>query len=109
MQPSALELAEKQAIRCRVFGNSRRLLILWNLAEAALPVHEIAARVGTSLQNVSQHLNLLKKFGIVTARREGQTIYYQISDQEYLRHCPALLPGADPSNCNPQTEKEKSK
>ena len=56
-----------------------------------LVASEIADQVGSSLQNVSQHLNLLKKSGIVTSRRAGQTIYYQIVDHEYLRNCPALL------------------
>lgn len=91
MDPILLELAEKQAAQCRVFGNARRLLILWILQEEELSVNEIAARAGSSLQNVSQHLNLLKKAGIVTARRDGQTIYYQIADPEYLARCPAIV------------------
>jgi DNA-binding transcriptional ArsR family regulator len=90
MDPILLELAEKQAAQCRAFGNARRLLILWILYEEELSVNEIAARAGSSLQNVSQHLNLLKKAGIVTARRDGQTIYYQIADHEYLARCPAI-------------------
>ncbi|MBN2388646.1 MAG: winged helix-turn-helix transcriptional regulator [Anaerolineales bacterium] len=92
---SAIALAEKQASLCRVFGNARRLLILWAISKEELPVHEIAARAGSSLQNVSQHLNLLKKSGIVTARREGQTIYYQIADHIYLKNCPALSRAPD--------------
>ncbi|KAF0108125.1 MAG: hypothetical protein FD146_1139 [Anaerolineaceae bacterium] len=95
MDTVALELAEKQAALCRAFGNARRLLILWILSKDELPVHEIAARAGSSLQNVSQHLNLLKRSGIVTTRRDGQTIFYQIADHEYLKHCPALLRAPD--------------
>lgn len=90
-----LELADEQAAICRMFGNPRRLLILWILAKEEMSVHAIAARVGSSLQNVSQHLNMLKKSGIVTTRRDGQTIYYQIADQVYLKHCPALLQAPD--------------
>lgn len=86
-----LDLAEKQAAICRVFGNSRRLLILWLLSKDELSVNEIAARAGSTLQNVSQHLNILKKAGIVTSRRDGQTIYYRVANEEYLNHCPALL------------------
>jgi len=91
MNTTVLDLAEEQAALCRMFGNPRRLLILWILSKDELPVYEIAARAGSSLQNVSQHLNLLKRSGIVTTRREGQTIYYQIADQERLKHCPAML------------------
>jgi ArsR family transcriptional regulator len=51
----------------------------------------IADEVGTSLQNISQHLALLKEHGIVTARRDAQTIYYRIADNESLHNCPILL------------------
>ncbi len=95
MNNAMLELADEQAAICRMFGNPRRLLILWILAKEEMSVHAIAARVGSSLQNVSQHLNMLKKSGIVTTRRDGQTIYYQIADQVYLKHCPALLQAPD--------------
>jgi DNA-binding transcriptional ArsR family regulator len=87
---NTVDLAQKQAALCRAVGNSRRLIILWMLYKEELSVNEIAQRVGSSLQNVSQHLSLLKKSGIVTTRRAGQTIYYQIVDHECLRGCPAL-------------------
>jgi DNA-binding transcriptional ArsR family regulator len=91
MDTTISDLAEKQAALCKVFGNSRRLLILWLLSKEELSVNEITARAGSTLQNVSQHLSLLRKAGIVTTRRDGQTIYYQIADLECLRQCPALL------------------
>ena len=56
-----------------------------------MPVGEIAEQVGTSLQNISQHLSLLKEHDIVIARREGQTIYYRIADSNWIRECPVLL------------------
>lgn len=91
MNTSVMDLAERQAALCRVVGNARRLVILWMLSKEELSVNEIAQRAGSSLQNVSQHLSLLKKSGIVTSRRDGQTIYYQIADHECLQQCPALL------------------
>ena len=90
MNPSVKELAEKQAERCRLFGNASRIMILWSLSNRELPVTEIADEVGTSLQNVSQHLALLKEHNIVSARRDGQTIYYSIVENEWLKDCPIL-------------------
>jgi DNA-binding transcriptional ArsR family regulator len=84
-------LAEKQAELFRIFGNARRLYILRLLSDRELSVNEIATHVGSSLQNVSQHLGLLKRYGFVTNRREGQTIYYQIASMECFKYCPALL------------------
>ena len=90
MNPDAKELAERQAEICRLFGNASRILILWSLFERERPVGEIAEQVGTSLRNISQHLSLLKEHNIVIARREGQTIYYRIVDNDWIRECPVL-------------------
>lgn len=90
-----IDLVEEQAAWCSVFGNARRLLILWMLSKEELSVNEIAARAGSSLQNISQHLNLLKKSGFVTTRRAGQTIFYQLADNECLKNCPAMLRAPD--------------
>ncbi len=84
------ELAENHAEICKLFGNASRILILWSLSERELPVTEIADEIGTSLQNTSQHLALLKEHNIVSARRDGQTIYYRIVENEWLRDCPVL-------------------
>ena len=91
MKPVLKELAEKQAELCRLFGNASRILIVWSLSGGELPVSVIADEVGTSLQNISQHLALLKEHGVVTARRDAQTIYYRIADNETLRNCPILV------------------
>jgi DNA-binding transcriptional ArsR family regulator len=90
MDKSVIEFAEKQAALCRVLGSARRLIILWLISNNELSVNDIAERVGSSVQNISQHLSLLKKAGFVNARRDGQTIYYQLADEEYLKQCPAL-------------------
>ena len=91
ISPNLKELAEEQAEFCRIFGNTSRILIMWNLADQELSVSDIAQRVGTSMQNTSQHLALLKEHHLVSSRRDGQTIYYRINDSEWLEHCPVLL------------------
>jgi DNA-binding transcriptional ArsR family regulator len=91
MHSSVRELAKRQAELCRVFGNASRIMILWILSDRELPVTAIADEVGTSLQNISQHLSVLKEYRVVCARRDGQTIYYRISDDERINNCPVLL------------------
>ena len=90
MDTTLKELASIQADLCKLFGNASRILILWSVSNRELPVTEIADEVGTSLQNTSQHLALLKEHNIVSARRDGQTIYYSIAENERLRECPTL-------------------
>ena len=91
MNSSLKELAEEHAEICKLFGNVSRILILWSLSDREVSVSEIADEVGTSLQNVSQHLALLKEHGIVTARRDKQMIYYRIADIEWIKECPLLV------------------
>ena len=90
MTETLIAQAEQQAELCRIFGNPCRLLILWALAGCELPVTEIAAQVGSSMQNVSQHLSLLKQRNLIAARRDGQHIYYRIKESPWLSSCPAM-------------------
>jgi ArsR family transcriptional regulator, virulence genes transcriptional regulator len=77
--------ALQQADFYRVFSNATRLRILWALADRELSVGEIATAVETSLQNASQHLHLMQDKGILASRRESQTVYYRIADNELVK------------------------
>ena len=90
-------IAEEQANYCSVFGNPKRVLILWALAEGEMSVGAIAEAVGTSLQNVSQHLGLMKSYKILSSRREGQTIYYAIDKDTLAEHCMGVLRRINPN------------
>lgn len=91
MDANLLECASAQAAFCKAVGSPRRLIILWMLSEEELSVNEIAQRVGSSVQNISQHLSLLKNSGILTSRRSGQMIFYQMAELDNMMRCPALL------------------
>lgn len=82
---------EEQAQIHQVFSNSWRILILWVLENQENSVGEIADAIGTTMQNTSQHLRLMKDKGILESRREGQTIYYRIADSDLGRNCKVLL------------------
>src|SRR3972149_4849176 len=69
MDQTTLARAQDQAALCRLIANPCRLMILWSLADGELAVNEIAARVGGSLQNVSQHLSLLRKHDLIGSPR----------------------------------------
>ena len=85
MKTDLKNLAIQQADLYRVLSNATRLRILWTLADQELSVGEIAAAAETSLQNTSQHLHLMQDKGILISRREAQTIYYRIADDERVR------------------------
>ena len=76
---------------CATFGNPRRVLILWTLAEQELSVSEIAEAIQASVQNTSQHLRLMRDKDILSSRREAQTIYYRVKHNELMEGCRLLL------------------
>jgi DNA-binding transcriptional ArsR family regulator len=76
--------AQEQAQYCQVFSNARRILILWALGTEEMSVSDIASEVGASIQNTSQHLRLMRDRGILSSRRDGQTIYYRVVNNDCL-------------------------
>jgi len=90
MDENLKSLAQKQAELCKVFGNEQRILIIWALSECECSVSEIAETIDASLQNTSQHLNLMKDKGVLSSRRDGREIYYSIVENESIQNCPLV-------------------
>jgi DNA-binding transcriptional ArsR family regulator len=91
-------LAEQQADFCRIFSNARRVQILWTLMESEMSVGAIAEAVGSSPQNVSQHLSKMKDYKLVSSRREGKMIYYRIEAKALADQCWGLLRSNHPES-----------
>jgi ArsR family transcriptional regulator len=79
------ESAGRAAALLRLLGNENRLMILCQLADGELSVGQIQSRVALSQSALSQHLAMLRESGIVTTRREAQTIHYRIVDHAALQ------------------------
>jgi DNA-binding transcriptional ArsR family regulator len=62
----------------KALGNRHRLIIICQLIEKERSVGELAELLRLRDSTVSQHLALLRKDGLVKARRDGQTIWYSI-------------------------------
>jgi DNA-binding transcriptional ArsR family regulator len=71
------EHASEAARLLKTIGNEYRLMILCTLFEGELSVGALNERVPLSQSALSQHLAVLREDGLVTTRREAQTIYYQ--------------------------------
>ena len=81
MQDSAAQAEEL----LKAMANRHRLVILCQLIDAERSVGELAGILELRDANVSQHLALLRKDGLVTTRREGQTIWYAIASEPARR------------------------
>jgi DNA-binding transcriptional ArsR family regulator len=77
--------AADQACRLmKVLANSDRLMLLCELAQGEKCVSELEEILGIQQPTLSQQLTVLRNEELVTTRREGKNIYYQISSPEAL-------------------------
>ena len=81
------EELEQVAMRFRALGEPMRLKILQAVCQEPRPVNDIVAAVGATQANVSKHLSLLASAGILTRRKDGQCVYYEMKDQLAVKMC----------------------
>jgi DNA-binding transcriptional ArsR family regulator len=84
------DLVELIAERFRALGEPTRIKLLDRLREGEATVLELAALIGTTQQNVSKHLGLLQRTGIVGRRKQGNFAYYRIVDESVYSLCEAV-------------------
>ncbi|MBT3362631.1 MAG: winged helix-turn-helix transcriptional regulator [Chloroflexi bacterium] len=79
MDEMEVEILKMQADICKTFSDYKRLMIVHLLREGEKSVSEIIAGTGLPQANVSQHLSILRKHGVVLNRREGANVYYSLT------------------------------
>lgn len=80
-----IELYEEFSQVAKALGSAHRLDILEHLAQGERGVDALAERVGLSTANTSQHLQLLKRAGLVASRRDGKFVRYRLSSDNVLK------------------------
>ena len=68
----------------RALADPKRLCVLESLAAGELSVSDLSVRVGCQVPNMSQHLAVLRSAGLVTTRRDGNTIFYRLTDPRVI-------------------------
>lgn len=76
------EIFEHLAAVARSLGSAHRLELLELLAQTERSVEDLAAMGGLSVANASQHLQQLRRAGLVEARRDGKRVLYRLADAE---------------------------
>jgi len=71
--------ADRASDLLKALSNRHRLLIICQLIDGERSVGDLAEFLGLRDSTVSQHLALLRKDKLVSARRDAQTIYYSIA------------------------------
>ena len=78
--------------------NKKRLMILCQLVQGERSVNELTELLSAPQSTISQNLALLRREGLVSARRDGQTQFYSLAGGEAR----AVLETLQSLYCEPQ-------
>jgi len=81
------EIFELHADFCKIIASSRRLMIIQLLAKKEMSVSEIAEALNVQHSNISQHLRVLRSRHVVETRKEGQAVYYRLTNLRLPKVC----------------------
>lgn len=70
-----------------LLADPTRLKILHAICQSEQSVSGIVQSTGASQTNVSRHLGLLHQAGVVARRKDGNTVYYEVADPEFVAIC----------------------
>ncbi|QOY92747.1 winged helix-turn-helix transcriptional regulator [Massilia sp. UMI-21] len=88
--PQQLDLQDMRAAAAqacsllKVLGNPDRLMLLCQLTQGEYSVGELEALLGIVQPTLSQQLGVLREERLVSTRRDGKQIFYQIDSPEAL-------------------------
>ncbi len=91
--PLPQPLVERIAERFRVLGEPMRIQLLEALRDGDATVRELQEATGASQQNVSRHLGVLLRAGIVGRRKDGNFSVYSIADPMVFELCEQVCGG----------------
>ncbi len=71
---------------CQVLSHPKRLEVINVLREGEMSVTEMAQKLEVTVGNLSQHLSMMKERRILLSRKEGNLVYYRITNPKLI-HC----------------------
>jgi DNA-binding transcriptional ArsR family regulator len=82
-----LELYKLKAEVSKTFSDPKRLMIITELRDGEKTVTELEEGTGIIQAVLSRQLGILRSHGIVKPRRDGNKIFYSISDIRICEAC----------------------
>jgi DNA-binding transcriptional ArsR family regulator len=67
-----------------------RLRVMCELCEGERNVSDLLARIETTQPNMSQHLSMMYRAGVLDRRREGTQVFYRVRSERLLTVCRAV-------------------
>ncbi len=93
--PLTDEAADLIAHRFRLLAEPMRVKLLDRLRRGEASVQDLAVALKTTPQNVSKHLGVLAREGVVTRRKEGNFAYYRVADESIWAICHLVCGGIE--------------
>ena len=87
MDESTRHIFKLQSEICKTLADPKRLMILHELRDAEQSVGQLVSSLELPQSNISHHLAIMRERGIVTARRDGTTIYYSLASPKIGQAC----------------------
>ncbi len=91
--PLPEQLVELIADRFRVLGEPMRIRLLDALRDGPASVRRLQEATGASQQNVSKHLGVLLRSGMVSRSKDGNFARYAIADESVFELCEHVCGG----------------
>lgn len=73
-----------------ILAEPARLKIMHAICGGERTVNQIVSDTGVAQTNVSRHLGLMYRSGVVERRREGNQVYYRVCDETMPELCRAV-------------------
>jgi DNA-binding transcriptional ArsR family regulator len=90
-QQSAARVFEVAAELFSVLSTPIRLQILGALCDGELSVSQILERVQTTQPNLSQHLAILYRHGVIGKRKDGTQVIYNVQSEKAVALCRSVV------------------
>ena len=75
---------EQFAVVARALANAHRVELIELVAQGERSVEDLARLAGLTVTNASQHLHILRRAGLVLARRSGKHVLYRIAERDVV-------------------------
>ncbi len=76
------DVVDALAAVVKAMANGHRLELIELLAQGEHPVERLARMAGMGVTSTSAHLQVLKRAGLVTTRREGTTVHHRLAGDD---------------------------
>jgi DNA-binding transcriptional ArsR family regulator len=82
-----LEILDKAAEYFALLSEPSRLRIIQSICYEERSVQQVVEQTGLPQPNVSRHLSLLHRSGVLSRRRSGTSVFYRVSDELLTEVC----------------------